>query len=274
MLRLSTVFKAVANQTRAEVWRLYSNGSKPTLSALLSQRDLKAHNEKTKQQLLEKQRVRADKKRREDLEREKKRKESERMRAHKAKLRKMKQEAIEQEKRRQDREKAVLARQKLRDALKAKQKKEAAKNQPKKRAVDPDAPKRSSTAFVWFLTQNYNRIATANNIAGKEVMKKASEEFKALNDADKQYYTNLAGEDNARYQKERKSYDQRRAAKKPVRPLTPYVRYFVEVRPSIVQENPSLKVTEVSKLIGEKWRALSDSEKNKYIEAYNADKQK
>lgn len=35
-------------------------------------------------------------------------------------------------------------------------------------------------------------------------------------------------------------------------------------RPTVVEKNPGVKVTEISKILGEMWRALSDDEKTKY----------
>lgn len=45
-----------------------------------------------------------------------------------------------------------------------------------------------------------------------------------------------------------------------------YMKFAAEVRPQILEEHPELKsdVVKVARKIGEKWRALSDSEKKRY----------
>ncbi len=46
----------------------------------------------------------------------------------------------------------------------------------------------------------------------------------------------------------------------------PYMKFASKMRPQILKENPEMKsdVVSVARKIGEKWRALSDSEKAKY----------
>jgi hypothetical protein len=45
-----------------------------------------------------------------------------------------------------------------------------------------------------------------------------------------------------------------------------YMKFAAEMRPQILKEHPELKsdVVKVARKIGEKWRALSDSEKARY----------
>jgi protoporphyrinogen oxidase len=51
---------------------------------------------------------------------------------------------------------------------------------------------------------------------------------------------------------------------KPKRPLNAYMVFAMEVRESVKKNHPTASITEIAKKIGEKWRALSDSEKAKY----------
>ena len=48
----------------------------------------------------------------------------------------------------------------------------------------------------------------------------------------------------------------------------------MHIRPTVVEENPGLKFTEVGKIIGAKWKELSDSDKKPFQEREAADKER
>ncbi|BFU23124.1 high mobility group box domain containing protein [Entamoeba histolytica HM-1:IMSS-B] len=56
------------------------------------------------------------------------------------------------------------------------------------------------------------------------------------------------------------------------RPLSAYFLYSKDVRKSVVEANPTLKNTEIMKIIGEKWKGLSDQEKKKYNDLHDVAK--
>lgn len=55
----------------------------------------------------------------------------------------------------------------------------------------------------------------------------------------------------------------------PKKPLTPYFRYFMEKRAKYSQQHPDLSMTEISMVLAQRYRALPDKKKQKYIDAYN-----
>ena len=70
-----------------------------------------------------------------------------------------------------------------------------------------------------------------------------------------------------------------RASKKkqktgPKRATTAYFYYAGEMRERVKAENPDLKITEMAKVIGAKWKALSDDEKQKYNDMAEKDKER
>lgn len=58
----------------------------------------------------------------------------------------------------------------------------------------------------------------------------------------------------------------------PKRNLSSYMLYSQAVRPATVAKHPDLKAVEIAKLIGEKWNALTDKEKQPYVK--QAEKEK
>ncbi|XP_056385928.1 transcription factor A, mitochondrial isoform X2 [Hyla sarda] len=60
----------------------------------------------------------------------------------------------------------------------------------------------------------------------------------------------------------------------PKRPLTSYLRFVVQHRPSMTKQYPEAKLTEISKILALEWRGLSESARKPYIEAANEERLK
>ncbi|XP_054268768.1 nucleolar transcription factor 1-like [Macrosteles quadrilineatus] len=52
----------------------------------------------------------------------------------------------------------------------------------------------------------------------------------------------------------------------PPRPLSSFMLFYMEKKSKIIKKNPELKLTEISRIIGEKYKALTDEMKNYYKE--------
>lgn len=74
---------------------------------------------------------------------------------------------------------------------------------------------------------------------------------------------NSNNEKPAKKQKKEKKEKKDTKEKKP-RKLNAYMVFAMEVRESVKKNHPTASITEIAKKIGEKWRAMSDSEKEKY----------
>jgi hypothetical protein len=85
------------------------------------------------------------------------------------------------------------------------------------------------------------------------------------NDASKLKELNKAFEapKNSKQAKKAKPAKKEKKEKKP-RKLNAYMVFAMEVRESVKKNNPTASIIEIAKKIGEKWRAMSDSEKAKY----------
>lgn len=58
----------------------------------------------------------------------------------------------------------------------------------------------------------------------------------------------------------------------PKKAVSSYICYCNEQRPAVRQKNPNMPITEVAKLLGTMWKALSDKQKEKYAKLANQDK--
>ncbi|KAJ1558154.1 FACT complex subunit ssrp1, partial [Cladochytrium tenue] len=90
-----------------------------------------------------------------------------------------------------------------------------------KKDKDPNAPKRPTTAYIYF-TKDVRESIKAEDpaISATDILKEAGVRWKAMSDADKKKYEELAAEDSARYKREVAEYDRTRrsgpsAASKP-----------------------------------------------------------
>ena len=51
-----------------------------------------------------------------------------------------------------------------------------------------------------------------------------------------------------------------------------YIFFSMAARPTISLENPNMKLTDVSKVLGEQWKCLDEKEKEKYLKMAEEDK--
>ncbi|XP_072281282.1 transcription factor A, mitochondrial [Pyxicephalus adspersus] len=60
----------------------------------------------------------------------------------------------------------------------------------------------------------------------------------------------------------------------PKRPLSSFFRFLSEQRPILIKKHPEATVFEISKMIGNEWRALPEAERQAYIDAARAENMK
>eukprot|EP01080_Neovahlkampfia_damariscottae_P010096 gene10096-2516_t len=194
-----------------------------------------------------------------------------------AKLRKLqkeeKQKVLEKLKKQKEREWISNLKKKEKESF---QQMKTKLQEKKKRKKNTDLPRRAKSAFVWFYSKNFKSIAadikTDENMKVTDVLKEAKKRFDSLSEEDSELYKVLAEQDQIRYKEEKKKYDSTKQANKPHKIISSYMRFFKQVRPEIVEANPEMKITDVAKAVGEKWRALSDAEKRPFIQEYEKEK--
>jgi len=227
-----------------------------------------------------------------EREREKAAKEKERERAAKEKEREKEKAAKEREKEKaaKEREKEKAAKEREREKEKAMKEREKQKNlklkEKTKLALEKEAKakqreklkkekeekvKRPLSAFTFF-TQATIPVLRKQNTSLKltDIIKDCSKAWKSLPAEQKKQYEDQAKKDKERYEKQKKEYQ----AAHPKRPLSPYLLFSVEQRPLIQKENSQLGITEISKIIGQKWKALDNSKKEAFKKIYQTNLEK
>lgn len=152
---------------------------------------------------------------------------------------------------------------------------------PKKKS-DPNAPKRPTTSYIHFCTEQRERVkAKYPTLSATELLKKLSEEWKLVSDKEKKRYEELARKDKERYETEMKSYTpppetetKKQKSDGPKRPLTAYMYFCQAERDSVKKAHPNMSGKEITTELGARWKALSDSQKAPYEAKQVADKER
>lgn len=148
------------------------------------------------------------------------------------------------------------------------------------------------SAYIIFIKIEYKTIANENpDLKPTEMMKKLGSVWKTMSDTEKSKYIELAAnapkedkkemkedkkdkkmakenkkmaKEDKKVAKENKKIKKEIKEQKVKRPLNGYMKFAQEQRKDIMEKQPTLKITEVSKQLGLMWRALDDSQKNNY----------
>lgn len=110
----------------------------------------------------------------------------------------------------------------------------------------------------------------------KSIGKAIGAEWQKLSDSEKKAYTDKANAAKAAHEaahgpivrgaKKEKAGKAGKAAKEdgPKRPTSAYMYFSKDMSASVRAANPGKPITEVAKVVGEKWKNMSESEKHKY----------
>jgi len=91
----------------------------------------------------------------------------------------------------------------------------------------------------------------------------SSNDESKLKELNKAFDSSKNNKNKTKTEKPAKKDKKEKKEKKP-RKLNAYMVFAMEVRESVKKNNPTASIIEIAKKIGEKWRAMSDSEKAKY----------
>lgn len=166
--------------------------------------------------------------------------------------------------------------------------------------IEPVKPSKSLTTYMFFANQvRADRDMSVKCDVG-ELMKKASAEWKQLTDKDKEPYVKLNEADKKRYENEMRQFEARgyfinkdgvssldlalRNPKfkpdvvTPKRISTSYQCFmktqFDIIKADVLRENLDAKLPDVSAKISELWSAMSDKQKQPYIDQQDKDRER
>lgn len=134
-----------------------------------------------------------------------------------------------------------------------------------KKEKDPNKPKRSTSAYFYFLAHCRLEAAKLNKPPTKiaQFTKECSEKWRALTVVTKKPFEDKAAVDKARYQVEIAAYKGKTVdPNKPKRPPTAYFLFLADFR--IRMAGKGVEHKDLLKMAGEEWRGLSDEEKKPY----------
>lgn len=139
------------------------------------------------------------------------------------------------------------------------------------------APKKPLTAYNLFTRDAHKKMKEEDphQYNFKDASKHVSELWMTINDKEKEKYQRLAETDKARYADDLKNYTPPEANNVETRsqkPKSPYNFYMTEVKDDYKKSNPTLSLSQVNKLISEKWKSMSDDEKSAYVNKSKNDK--
>jgi hypothetical protein len=153
---------------------------------------------------------------------------------------------------------------------------------------DINAPKRNMSAYLLYQNAMREQLKRENpGITFGQLAKYTSHMYKNLTPEEKGTCEARAAQDKARYDAEIATYvpppghdargvriedhrPQKRNKRGPKDPSAPkrasssYLFFTNEMRPKVLQEYPGIKFVEVGKVLGERWRALTATEKKCY----------
>mmetsp|Transcript_322 Transcript_322/g.459 ORF Transcript_322/g.459 Transcript_322/m.459 type:complete len:815 (-) Transcript_322:58-2502(-) len=162
----------------------------------------------------------------------------------------------------------------------------------KKPKKDPNAPKRSTSAYILWMGDNRAKIKEKNpDMSFGDLARECSRVYKELTPEEKAPYDEKAKADKERYKREMADYvppagskgekggkGKKAAAKKkkdpnaPKRGTTSFMYFSSEMRPKIKAEKPDISFGDMGKEIGARFRALTPEEKKKYEDMAATDK--
>ncbi|SCU89473.1 LANO_0D05050g1_1 [Lachancea nothofagi CBS 11611] len=136
----------------------------------------------------------------------------------------------------------------------------------KRKLLKKQGPKRPSSAYFLFsMAAREDLVRQYPDAKVPELSKLASAKWKEMTDEDKKPFHEKFKVNWEKYRIARKEYESHLP---PKRPSGPFIQFTQEVRPKIISENPEKDLIEITKLIGEKWRSLSQPDKQSYTDTY------
>lgn len=117
-----------------------------------------------------------------------------------------------------------------------------------------------TSAYMFFVKDQHSIVSKQNpGLKMTEISGILGKKWKSLSEEEKETYQEQANKAPRKAKLEKQVSSQ-----KPKRGLNAYMKFAQQQRSNVLSQDSSLKITEVSKKLGEMWRKLSDEEKLQY----------
>jgi len=165
-----------------------------------------------------------------------------------------------------------------------------------RRKKHSDKPKKARTAYMLFCQDHREKLMVENpNLSFGKIGQMFGELWKQASDEEKAKYEKLAAQEKIKHQYEIAAYydthpegsseesesEEEKSAKKkrkkpdkdaPHKSLTPFIMFSKEVRPRFQKDYPNETFGDIGKRVGQRWKELSEDEKQEYNKKAAADK--
>ena len=142
-------------------------------------------------------------------------------------------------------------------------------SKPRKKRAKSDSKAtsaRTPSSYVLFSIKYRKSIVEESpDLTLGEISKKCGTKWKSLTEDERKVYVDEAADLKQKRLEELKLAKIGQPEKKK-RTASSYLLFAMEYRKTVLDETPGMKIGEVSKLCGNKWKAMSDEEKSKWIE--------
>jgi len=159
---------------------------------------------------------------------------------------------------------------------KSKPKKEKKEKKERKAKKKSDGPKRAKSAYIFYSTEQRPILKEAEpSLEFGELNKRLGEQWNNLDADEKKKYEEMSAADKKRFEDEggvTKSKGKKRKQEGPKRALSAFMFFAQEWRPKLAEDNPDAGFGDLGKLVGEKWKELTASEKKPYDKLNKEDK--
>lgn len=158
----------------------------------------------------------------------------------------------------------------------------------RRKRAKKNAPTKARSAYLYFTKDVRAELSKKNpDKSFGDLTKLVAARWKTLSDAQKKKYVKQAADDRKRYDAEMAAYtpmsdeeldELDQSSRKRARPDGParaknaYVFFTMDRRARAQAENPEAKFGEITKIIADEWKTLTDAAKGKYNEQAAADK--
>jgi len=149
----------------------------------------------------------------------------------------------------------------------------------------PQAPKRFKSSYICFFMAKQPEIKEelGDRATVTEISKRSAEMWRNLPAEKRAHWDEVAAKDKERYLHEKATYKGpwqvpwKRAKKDPSapkRPMSAFLYFSQGRRKTIKDQNPEIKNTQVSRLLGEMWRNASEEDRKPYVDKEKKEREK